>query len=237
MDTDSTKTKTAKTDAEAAGPADETPLVSKKDGAEDAAKEKGAAAGGISEVTETKFDDAAADAPADADAEAEAEAEAGADGQDSAERAEYEDDIPEETAGRAASSGVFAGAAAVVSAALGFASLSGTWLGTLLAERKTLTGQIKVQSGGSTDQIGMVYGAPWHTTALVNGGFALIALLLAAAVLASRPRTSPAGPLAPWVRAVAWGGVALGVIGVVISAGMYFDLFGALPKVPTTGGR
>ncbi|KOG64598.1 hypothetical protein ADK38_41905, partial [Streptomyces varsoviensis] len=127
--------------------------------------------------------------------------------------------------------------AAVVSAALGFASLSGTWLGTLLAERKTLTGQIKVQSGGSADQIGMVYGAPWHTTALVNGVFALIAVIIAAATLASRPRTSPAGPLALWIRAVAWGGVALGVIGVLISAGMYFDLFGALPKLPATGGR
>ncbi|MEV0278681.1 hypothetical protein AB0I22_20175 [Streptomyces sp. NPDC050610] len=228
MDTDSTKTKTAKTDAETGGPADETPLASKKGGAEDAAKEKGADGGSISEVTETGFD-------ADTDADGQDADGKGADGQDSAES--EEDALAEETAARPASSGVFAGAAAVVSAALGFAALSGTWLGTLLAERKTLTGQIKVQSGGSTDQIGAVYGAPWHTTALVNGGFALIALLLAAAVLASRPRTSPAGPLAPWVRAVAWGGVALGVIGVLISAGMYFDLFGALPKVPATSGR
>ncbi|MEV0264323.1 hypothetical protein AB0I49_23725 [Streptomyces sp. NPDC050617] len=217
MDTDSTKTKTAKTGAEADGPADETPLALKK--------EEGAAEAGISEVTEAEPD---------------------ADGRNSAEDAEHAEqadnaedaDAPEEdAAARPPSSGVFAGASAVVSAALGFAALSGTWLGTLLAERKTLTGQIKVQSGGSTDQIGAVYGAPWHTTALVNGGFALIALLLAAAVLASRPRTSPAGPLAPWVRAVAWGGVALGVIGVLISAGMYFDLFGALPKVPATSGR
>ncbi|MFE7121514.1 hypothetical protein ACFU99_39385, partial [Streptomyces sp. NPDC057654] len=120
MDTDSTKTKTAKTGADTDGPADETPLVSKKEGAEDAVKEEGAAEAGISEVTETEAD---------------------ADEQDNA---EGEDVSEEEAAVRPASSGVFAGAAAVVSAALGFAALSGTWLGTLLAERKTLTGQIKV---------------------------------------------------------------------------------------------
>ncbi|MEU7043152.1 hypothetical protein AB0A77_19100 [Streptomyces varsoviensis] len=224
MDTDSTKTKTAKTDAEAEGPADETPLVSK----EDAAKKEGAAGGSVSEVTETAFD-----ADPEAEAGGSAEERGGSGGADARE----DEGTPEETAVRPAPSGVAAGAAAVVSAALGFASLSGTWLGTLLAERKTLTGQIKVQSGGSADQIGMVYGAPWHTTALVNGAFALIAVIIAAATLASRPRTSPAGPPALWIRAVAWGGVALGVIGVLISAGMYFDLFGALPKLPATGGR
>ncbi len=102
--------------------------------------------------------------------------------------------------------------------------MTGTWLGTLMAERQTLMGQIKLQSGKATDQISAVYGTPWHTTALVNGVFALLAVIVAAVVL-TRPR-------ATWVRAVAWGGLALGVLGILISAGMYLDLFGSMPSIP-----
>ncbi|MEU2792898.1 hypothetical protein [Streptomyces sp. NPDC007100] len=129
----------------------------------------------------------------------------------------------------AATSGpVAAGAGAVAAAGLGLASLSGTWMGTVLAERQTVLGQIKLQTGKAADQIGAVYGTPWHTHALVNGAFALLAVVVAALVLT---RTRPA-----WVRAVAWGGLALGVVGLVVAAGMYFDLFASLPTLPKTGG-
>ncbi|MEU3709542.1 hypothetical protein [Streptomyces catenulae] len=124
-----------------------------------------------------------------------------------------------------APTGVKRGAGAVVAAGLGLASVTGTWLGTLLAERQTLLGQIKLQSGKATDQIATVYGAPWHTTALINGVFALLAVAVGAAVLFNRPR-------ATWTRAVAWGGLALGVLGLLISAGMYFDLLASLPTIP-----
>ncbi|BDM72043.1 hypothetical protein HEK616_55300 [Streptomyces nigrescens] len=120
--------------------------------------------------------------------------------------------------------GVAAGAGAVVAAGLGLASVTGTWLGTLMAERQTLMGQINLQAGKATDQISAMYGTPWHTTALVNGVFAVLAALVAAVVL-TRPR-------ATWVRAVAWGGLALGVLGLLISAGMYLDLFGSMPTIP-----
>ncbi|MFD5394473.1 hypothetical protein ACFWJW_09620 [Streptomyces sp. NPDC127097] len=124
----------------------------------------------------------------------------------------------------ATSTGIAAGAGAVVAAGLGLASVTGTWLGTTLAERANLMGQIKLQSGKASDQIAAVYGASWHTNALVNGVFALLAVI-AAAVALTRSR-------ATWVRAVAFGGLALGVLGILISAGMYLDLFGSMPTVP-----
>lgn len=124
----------------------------------------------------------------------------------------------------ATSTGIAAGAGAVVAAGLGLASVTGTWLGTTMAERANLMGQIKLQSGKASDQIAAVYGASWHTNALVNGVFALLAVI-AAAVALTRSR-------ATWVRAVAFGGLALGVLGILISTGMYLDLFGSMPTVP-----
>ncbi|MGW7750109.1 hypothetical protein ACWGK6_00775 [Streptomyces violaceusniger] len=127
---------------------------------------------------------------------------------------------------------VVPGAASVVAAGLGLASLSGTWLGTMLQERKQLTGQIKAQSGSAADQIATVYGTPWHTTAFVNGFFALAAVVIAGVVLLRQRRPVTTG--APWVTAVAWGAVALGVIGLLIAAAMGLDIFSELPKVPAS---
>jgi hypothetical protein len=128
----------------------------------------------------------------------------------------------------AARPAVLPGAAAVVGAALALASLTGTWLGTVLAERRQLIGQINASSGSAAQQIDQIYGAPWHTTAAVNGGCALVALVVVAAVLLA------ARDAAPWVRAVAWGGVALGVLGLCVAGGMWLDLFGGLPSVAAT---
>ncbi|GGU44694.1 hypothetical protein GCM10010211_05400 [Streptomyces albospinus] len=157
-------------------------------------------------------------------------ADATADGLDSGDGDEdgTEDKDGAEPAPGPAATGVAAGAGAVVAAGLGLASLTGTWLGTLMAERQTLLGQIKLQSGKATDQIATVYGAPWHTTALVNGAFAVLAVLVAAVVLSGRRST--------WVRAVAWGALALGVLGLLVSAGMYFDLFASMPTIPKGPG-
>ncbi|WP_438485731.1 hypothetical protein [Streptomyces sp. S186] len=137
-----------------------------------------------------------------------------------------EADAPAEPA--PAPSGAAAGAGAVVAAGLGLASLTGTWLSTLLAQRQTLLGQINLQTGKATDQIAAVYGAPWHTTALVNGVFAVLAMLVAAVVLAGRRST--------WVRAVAWGGLVLGLLGLLVSAGMYLDLIASVPSLPKAPG-
>ncbi|MGP3972588.1 hypothetical protein ACTWQF_00890 [Streptomyces sp. 8N114] len=127
------------------------------------------------------------------------------------------------------------GAVAVVSAGLGLASLTGTSFSEMLRERKSLIGQIESGaqggSGGSAaDQVNSVYGAPWHAAAVVNGIFALLAVAvggLLLATLSGRPEVRG------WVKAVSLGGALLGVIGLVVAGGMYFDLFAAQPEVPT----
>ncbi|MGW1292061.1 hypothetical protein [Streptomyces sp. NPDC002533] len=138
----------------------------------------------------------------------------------------------------AARHGVGAGAAAVVSAALGVVALTGAWTGRVAAERETLIGQIKTSGGGSAaQQISEIYGDAWHTTALVNGVFALLALLVGVVVLVRPAFGAPAGrPQPAWVRAVALAGVALGVLGMLISVGMYFDLFVSLPSAGSPAG-
>ncbi|MFE6132487.1 hypothetical protein ACFQ6Q_30150 [Streptomyces sp. NPDC056437] len=123
-----------------------------------------------------------------------------------------------------ASSGLAASAGAVFAAGLGVVGLSGSWIGRIAAERQTLIGQIKTSQGGSpADQISAIYGDAWHTTALSNGVFALLALIIGLVVL-TRPRKSG------WVPAVAVAGAALGALGLIVSIGMYFDIILALPS-------
>ncbi|MFI6725443.1 hypothetical protein NRF20_14075 [Streptomyces sp. R-74717] len=129
------------------------------------------------------------------------------------------------------SSGLASAAAAVAAAGLGVVALSGSWTGKVAAERETLIGQIKTSSGGTAaQQISEIYGDAWHSTALVNGLFALLALLVGVFALVRPAFGAPSPhPQPGWVRAVATAGIALGVLGLVISAGMYFDLIFALP--------
>ncbi|MDX3592921.1 hypothetical protein PV749_17525 [Streptomyces sp. ID03-2B] len=162
-----------------------------------------------------------------------------ADGTDRADRTAEADDADDEDLEpdpfTEARRGVGAGAAAVVSAALGVVALTGAWTGRVAAERETLIGQIKTSGGGSAaQQISEIYGDAWHTTALVNGVFAVLALLVGVFVLVRPAFGIPSEKPQPgWVRAVALAGVALGALGVLISVGMYFDLFVALPTAGT----
>ncbi|MET9661575.1 hypothetical protein [Streptomyces sp. NPDC006510] len=128
-------------------------------------------------------------------------------------------------------SGLGAAAAAVAAAALGVVALTGSWTGKVAAERETLIGQIKTSGGGTAaQQISEIYGDAWHSTALVNGLFALLALLVGIFALVRPAFGAPsAHPQPGWVRAVATAGIALGVLGLVLSAGMYFDLIVPLP--------
>jgi hypothetical protein len=133
--------------------------------------------------------------------------------------------------------GLGAAAAAVVAAGLGVVGLTGAWPGRVVAERETLLGQMKTASGGSVaQQISEIYGDAWHSTALVSGLFALLALLVGVFALVRPAFGTPArDPQPGWVRAVATAGIALGVLGVLISVGMYFDLIVALPTASAAG--
>ncbi|MCX4734921.1 hypothetical protein [Streptomyces sp. NBC_01363] len=134
-------------------------------------------------------------------------------------------------------SGLGAAAAAVAAAGLGVVALTGSWTGKIAAERETLIGQIKTSSGGTAaQQISEIYGDAWHSTALVNGLFALLALLVGVFALVRPAFGAPSThPQPGWVRAVATAGIALGVLGLLISVGMYFDLIVALPTAGAAG--
>jgi hypothetical protein len=177
-----------------------------------------------------------------AEREADAGREAGADADDeAAAEAAAEAELAELTA-RSGSAGTGAGVAGVVSAGLGLVALTGGWPGQVLADREKLDGQLNLPQGSTVAaQIDGLYGNAWHMTALVNGGFALLALLVGAgALLALRPSASSAAagvePRPVWMRVIAWSGVTLGVLGLLISAGMYFDLFASMPTAPAGQG-
>ncbi|WP_328678825.1 hypothetical protein OG226_16435 [Streptomyces sp. NBC_01261] len=159
-----------------------------------------------------------------------------------AEAAEDEDDLSEEEyAAELAKlrlehpeegpSGVGQGAAAVVSAALGFISLSGGWIGSVAAARETLVGQLHTASTASVStQIKEVYGDAWHTTALWAGIFALVGALVGVAALVRPAFGTPGKPQATWIKSVAWAGVALGVVGLLLAVLKYTDVLLSLPS-------
>ncbi|MDG9718789.1 hypothetical protein [Streptomyces sp. DH24] len=128
-------------------------------------------------------------------------------------------------------SGVGQGAGAVVSAALGLVSLTGSWIGTVAAARETLIGQLETSSSaGVAEQVQAVYGNAWQTSALWGGLFALLALVVGAAVLARPAFGAPGRPQAGWIKSVAWGGVALGALGLLLAVLKYTDVLLGLPS-------
>jgi hypothetical protein len=158
--------------------------------------------------------------------------ETAAEEQDAA-RAEAEDREAREDDEPAAqgSSGVGQGAAAVVSAGLGIVSLTGSWVATVAAARETLVGQLRTSSSASVaKQVQEVYGDAWQVTALIGGLFALAALIVGVVVLARPAFGVPGRPQAPWIKSVAWAGVALGVVGLLLAVAKYSDLLLGLPS-------
>ncbi|MFE9678841.1 hypothetical protein ACFYO5_32820 [Streptomyces sp. NPDC006259] len=128
-------------------------------------------------------------------------------------------------------SGIGLGAGAVVSAALGLVSLSGGWIGTVASARQTLIGQLETSSSASVaHQVQAVYGDAWQATALWAGLFALAALVTGVVVLARPAFGAPGRVQAPWIKSVAWAGVALGVIGLLLAVLKYTDALLGLPS-------
>ncbi|CAL9591546.1 hypothetical protein SUDANB176_05243 [Streptomyces sp. enrichment culture] len=137
---------------------------------------------------------------------------------------------PAPEAEKESASGVGQGAAAVVSAALGLVSLTGGWPGTVASARETLIGQLETAAdAGVATQVKEVYGDAWHTTALWGGLFALTALIAGVAVLARPAFGAPDRPQAPWIKSVAWAGVSLGVVGLLLAVLTYTDVLLGLP--------
>lgn len=131
------------------------------------------------------------------------------------------------------SGGGLAGAGAVVAAGLGLASLTGTSVGDMLRERESLVGQIQAATGSPGDTIESFYGAPWDVAAVVNGVVALVAVLVGLVLVLGPAARPDAGA---WARPVALGGLVLGVLGLLVSGGMYLDLFASTPVLPQMPG-
>ncbi|AVH56331.1 MULTISPECIES: hypothetical protein [Streptomyces] len=189
---------------------------------------------GVETGTEAKSDETAVDVTKTA-TEAETETGAGAAVAEQTEtkadaQAQEGDNAPEAEAETDAT-GVGQGAAAVVSAGLGIVSLTGSWVATVAAARETLVGQLETSSTASVaQQVKAVYGDAWATTALVGGLFALAALIVGVVVLVRPAFGAPGKPQAAWIKSVAWAGVSLGVIGLVLAVAKYSDILFGLPS-------
>ncbi|AJE42645.1 membrane protein [Streptomyces nodosus] len=151
----------------------------------------------------------------------------------SAEAAEVPAEDGSEEAVTEGPSGVGQGAGAVVSAGLGIVSLTGGWISGVASARETLVGQLHTSTSSASvaEQIKMVYGNAWQATALWGGLFALAALLVGAVVLVRPVFGAPGKPQVPWVKSVAWGGMALGAVGLVLAVLKYTDVLLGLPSV------
>ncbi|MFJ9583500.1 hypothetical protein [Streptomyces acidicola] len=132
-----------------------------------------------------------------------------------------------------ASAGVGQGAAAIVSVGLGLVSLTGSWVGTIAQARESLYGQLEAAQGVSVaTQIKQVYADSWNANALVAGVFALIALIAGVAVLVRPAFGDPErAPQTPWIKSVAWAGISLGFLGLVLAAVKYSDILLSTPTV------
>lgn len=193
--------------------------------------EAGAKTGTEAQRDEEAVELSKGDQPAIGEVEEAGAAEAADDEDDSEVLGEDEDDEAVIAAERG--SGVGLGAAAVVSAGLGVVSLTGSWVGTIAQARDGLFGQLETaQSAGVAEQIKQVYSDSWNANALVAGFFALTALIVGVVVLArpafGNPDRIPAQ--APWVKSVAWAGVSLGVIGLLLAALKYSNILLDMPS-------
>ncbi|KAB1143688.1 hypothetical protein F7R91_24440 [Streptomyces luteolifulvus] len=191
--------------------------------------ETGAETGARAKTDEEKAEVTKADAAAETDAATDAGTGSVDEGGDAVDAEDItEDGSP---AGVGGVGGVGQGAGAVVSAALGVVSLSGGWIASVAAARETLVGQLQTSSGASVaQQVKEVYGDAWHTTALWGGLFALAALIIGVVVLARPAFGAPGRPQAAWIKSVAWGGVSLGVIGLLLAVLKYTDVLLGLPS-------
>ncbi|MEU9143102.1 hypothetical protein [Streptomyces sp. NPDC048349] len=126
---------------------------------------------------------------------------------------------------------VAAAASAIVAAGLSVVALSGSWVAGIVSERKSITGRLELsQAADANAQIAAQFVGPWHTTALVNGIFSTLALIIAVFVLALPAFGTPERTLPTWVRSVSWAGIALGALGILLFVLMYFDLLLAVPQ-------
>ncbi|MFJ7774129.1 hypothetical protein [Streptomyces yangpuensis] len=145
--------------------------------------------------------------------------------------ADLDDDFAEDPADDEQPSHVGSAAFAIVSAGLSVVALSGSWVAGIASERASVAARLELsQAADANAQIAAQFVDPWHTTAMVNGVFSALALIIATFVLALPAFSTPERTLPTWVRSVSWAGIGLGALGVLLFVLMYFDLLLAVPK-------
>ncbi|GAB2932463.1 hypothetical protein GCM10027075_36330 [Streptomyces heilongjiangensis] len=155
------------------------------------------------------------------------------DGTDGTGESGESDAADEELAPAAATAqpGVGQGAAGIVAVVLGLVSLTGSWVGTVAQARNQVFGQLETaQDAGVATMLQQYYGDSWNANALVSGIFALVAMLVGVAVLVRPAFGDPDQVQAPWIKSVAWAGVSVGFIGLVLAALKYSDILLGLPN-------
>jgi hypothetical protein len=192
------------------------------------ADETGAETGAEATTDEQKVSVAKTDEVTEGAAESEGSVEdTAADGIDD----ESAEDELVEAAQEEGPSGVGQGAGAVVSAALGFVSLTGSWVGTIAAQKESLLSQMKnSQTSNVSTLLKEGYGDVWNVQALYAGIFALVALIVGVVVLVRPAFGAPGKPQAVWIKSVSWAGVTLAVIGLLIAVLKYTDVLVSLPS-------
>ncbi|WP_183068562.1 hypothetical protein [Streptomyces sp. gCLA4] len=177
------------------------------------------------EKTETA-QEAATEAKADADLDAATD-----NGSAALADADLDDEFAEDPADEEQPGHVGSAAFAIVSAGLSVVALSGSWVAGIVSERASVAARLELsQAADANAQIAAQFVDPWHTTAMVNGVFSALALIIATFVLALPAFSTPERTLPTWVRSVSWAGIGLGALGVLLFVLMYFDLLLAVPK-------
>ncbi|WP_030708375.1 hypothetical protein [Streptomyces sp. NRRL F-2580] len=178
------------------------------------------------DATPVDLDKTEAAQPAEAEAEADS-VRTDADPEDET----FAEDGDEDEAQTAQPSHVGSAASAIVAAGLGVVALSGSWVAGIVSERASIAARLELsQAADANAQIAAQFVDPWHTTAMVNGVFSALALIIATFVLALPAFSTPERILPTWVRSVSWAGIGLGALGVLLFVLMYFDLLLAIPK-------
>ncbi|MFI1648839.1 hypothetical protein ACH4XT_18140 [Streptomyces avidinii] len=184
------------------------------------------------EADTTPADLAKAETPQPAEAEADSAVTGAATDIDLDDDEAFADDQAED----AEPSHVGSAAFAIVAAGLGVVALSGSWVAGIVSERASVAARLELtQAADANAQIAAQFVDPWHSTAMVNGIFSALALIVATFVLALPAFSSPERTLPTWVRSVSWAGIGLGALGVLIFLLMYFDLLLAIPKAAGAG--
>ena len=129
-------------------------------------------------------------------------------------------ELDEDEEGDEESTGLVAGAFGFTALALGFVSLSGSWLGAVYNSRSSAWSQVTAKTATTQTQENQIelsaLVSGWHAQAVISGIFALAALLFGAGVLAA-PSLLLSGRAPAWARAAGIGGLVLGLIGLILA--------------------